>query len=122
MPKIYSLDFKLSVLKFYNSDLFTIDNTICIFGISKSTLYNWVNLHKKNLLCIPSNIRTFYKSKINDEISKYIIIYVTKRCSFCIKNLRKFISKIFSVSVSKSSIYRILKVNNITNKRTSQVS
>ena len=41
MPKIYSVNFKSSVLNFYFSDLFIIDNTIYIFGISKSTLYNW---------------------------------------------------------------------------------
>ena len=48
MPKIYSVDFKSSVLNFYFSDLFTIDNTIYIFGISKSTLYNWVESFKKH--------------------------------------------------------------------------
>jgi transposase len=35
------------------------------------------------------------------------------------KNLRKCIFRIFSVHVSKSSVYRILKNNNITNKKIS---
>ena len=36
------------------------------------------------------------------------------------KNLRKSITKIFNISVSKSSVYRILKENNITNKKINQ--
>ena len=114
MPKIYSIELKLSVINFYYSDLFTIENTLSIFNISKSTLYNWVNLHKNNLLNLQSNIRTPYRSKITSNVEKYIVIYVTKRISFSIKNLKKCIKRIFNIFVCKSSIYRILKINNIT--------
>lgn len=120
MPKIYSPEFKLSVINFYNSDLFTIENTKAIFGISKSSLYNWINLYKQNLLHNAPNIRHFYKSKITCDISNYIVIYVTKRIHFTMKNLRRCIFRIFSVHVSKSGIYNVLKSNNITNKKISQ--
>lgn len=117
MPKIYPLCLKMSVINFYNSELFTVTNTLNIFNISKSTLYNWINLDKQNLLPSFSNIRVSYKSRITNEIEKYIIIYVTKRCSFNIKNLKKCINRIFNISISKSHIYYILKKNNITNKK-----
>ena len=120
MPKIYSLDLKISVIAFYNSDLFTIENCLYIFNISKSTLYNWINLNKQNDLQIISNKRNNYNSKITNEIQKYIITYVSKRNIFSTKNLRKCISRIFNVNISKSSIYRILKINNITNKKVTQ--
>ena len=86
------------------------------FNISKSTLYNWINLYDKQLLYV-SNNRSTYKSKISPPIHKYIITYVTKKVSF--KNLRRYIRNIFNVFVSKSSIYRILAINNITNKKIS---
>lgn len=117
MPKIYSVDFKSSVLNFYFSDLFTIDNTIYIFGISKSTLYNWVNSFQKSNTITKSNIRTKYNSKITDEIQNFIVTCVTKKSIFSIKNLKRRILKIFSIAVNKSSIYRVLKINNITHKK-----
>ena len=116
MPKIYSIDTKLSLINFYNSELFTIVNALYIFNISKSTLYNWINLYNEQLLHV-SNNRSTYKSKISPPIHKYIITYVTKKVSFNIKNLRRYIRNIFNVFVSKSSIYRILAINNITNKK-----
>ena len=116
MPKIISNDLKISVINFYNSEFFNINNLFLIFNISKSSLYNWLNNDIKPL----SNIRSKYKSYITDDIKNYIIIYVTKKCSFEMKNLRKSITKIFNVSVSKSSVYRILKENNITNKKINQ--
>lgn len=116
MPKIYTTDLKLSVINFYNSDLFTIENCTNIFNISKSSLYNWVNL---NFQYTP-NVRKPYCSKINNTVQKYIIEYVTKKIVFTIKKLRKCIKNVFNILVSKSSIYRILKKFNITNKRISQ--
>jgi transposase len=120
MPKIYSYNFKISVINFYNSDLFTIENCLNIFNISKTCLYNWVKLYNNNLLPIRSNIRNNYESKINTEIQKYIILYVTKRTIFKVKNLIFAIDRIFNLTVSKSSIYRVLSERNITYKQISQ--
>ena len=117
MPKIYSNDFKSAVLNFYFSDLFTLSNTISIFNISKSTLYNWVNSFQKFKTIFKSNIRPKYNSKITNEIQNFIVTCVIKKSIFTIKNLKRRIFKIFSVHISKSSIYRILKINNITHKK-----
>jgi len=116
MPKIISNDLKLAVINFYNSEFFNINNLFFIFNISKSSLYNWLNNGIKQLI----NIRSKYNSYITNDIKNYIIIYVTKKSSFEMKNLRKSITKIFNVFVSKSSVYRILKENNITNKKINQ--
>lgn len=120
MPKIYSFDIKIAVVNFYKTDLFTIENALNIFNISKSSLYNWIKLDNKSELVSKSNIRDSYKSKIGIEIEKYIITYVKKRCTFTVKNLRKCIVKIFNVIVSKSAIYLVLKNNDMTNKKISQ--
>ncbi len=85
VPKIYSIDTKLSLINFYNSDIFTIANALHIFNISKSTLYN------KQLLCV-SNNRSTYKSKISPSIHKYIVTYVIKKVSFNIKKFKKIYS------------------------------
>jgi transposase len=95
MPKIYSDNFKRSVINFYNSDLFSISNSLLIFNISKSTLYNWINFytHTNNFL----NERSNYFSKISNEVKKCIIAYVMKRTIFSMKKLRKYILRIFNV-------------------------
>ena len=110
----------MAVVNFYKSDLFTIESALNIFSVSKSSVYNWIKLDNKSVLITKSNIRDSYNSKIGIEIEKYIVMYVKKRCTFTVKNLRKCIIKIFNVTVSKSAIYLVLKNNNMTNKKISQ--
>jgi transposase len=80
-------------------------------------MYQWINLFKNNLLVRDSNIRTTYKSKITPEIKKYIVVYVAKRITFNVKNLNRCLKNTFNTTVSKSSIYRILKENNMSYKK-----
>jgi hypothetical protein len=69
------------------------------------------------MLQIKSNIRTIYKSKITNEIKKYVIMYVKKRITFNQKNLIRCIKNTFSKIISMSGIYKILKDNNLSYKR-----
>jgi transposase len=117
MPKIYSYDLKISIINFNKSSYWDINEAINIFNVCKSTIYNWLNLYKINMLPVKSNIRTLYKSKISNEIEKYVIMYVTKRITFNKKNLNRCIKKIFNKTISTSSIYKILKQNNLSYKR-----
>ncbi len=47
---MYSFEFKKSVVNFYKSEIWDIECAIEIFQISKSSMYNWINLDKNNLL------------------------------------------------------------------------
>ena len=117
MPKIYSYELKKSIINFNKSEYWHINRAIEIFNVSKSSIYSWIDLNKNGLLCEIPNIRSNYNRNINDEIEKYIVIYVTNRINFVYKNLKKCIKRLFNICISKSSIYRILKKNNITNKK-----
>lgn len=68
MPKLYPYELKISVVNFYNSELWNIQNALEIFNISKSSIYNWISLYKDNKLCDAINVRTSYDRKINDEV------------------------------------------------------
>jgi transposase len=57
------------------------------------------------------------QSKYTDEIKKYICEYVIKRTNFDYKKLIKIIENKYGVICKKSSLYNILKNQNITRKR-----
>jgi transposase len=60
MPKIYSYELKLSVMNFYHSKYWKIKDAVYILNVSKSTIYNWIDLYKNNMLTQTTNIRTSY--------------------------------------------------------------
>ena len=72
---------------------------------------------KDGILFKNSNIRDNYKSKITIPIKNYVKTYVSKRITFNIKNLNRCLKNIFDVHLCKSSIYRILKQNNMSYKK-----
>ena len=117
MPKIYSYDLKIAIIKFNKSSYWNIKEAINIFGVSKSSIYNWINLCKTNILPIKSNVRIKYASKITIEIEKYVMMYVKKRITFNKKNLNRCIKNTFDKTISATSIYEILKRNNLSYKK-----
>ena len=74
--------------------------------------------------------RTFYKlktesinnskrtSKITQKIKFFIVTYVTTKINFDYRVLIKLIHDKFKISISKSTIYNILKNNKIRKKKT----
>jgi len=76
-----------------------------LYGVSRSTYYNWRNNTSK------------IRKKITPEIKCYMRSYVIKRVNFNYKLLIKSIRINFSISISKSSIYNILKQMNLTKKK-----
>ena len=111
----YPLIFKIKVVNYYHSKECNIMDILRIFGISKSSLYNWILLYKNNNLSDKPRYNKY--SKYTDEVEKYICNYVLKRINFNCDKILKMIKKRFNISGSKSSIYSILKKNNITRKR-----
>ena len=72
-----------------------------IYNVSRSTYYNW----KNKISC------SGRKLKITPRIKCYIRSYVIKRKNFNYKLLIKAINRLFSITISKSSIYSILQKN-----------
>jgi transposase len=81
----YPLIFKQRVVKCYYSKQLFIKDLLDLFKISRSSLYNWVKLHKTNNLCEKKLYRK--KSKYSNDIKKYIIKYVVKKINFDYKKL-----------------------------------
>lgn len=112
----YPLVFKQTVIRsYYDNNCKNIKNILCIYKISKSSLYNWISLHKTNKL----TYKKIYtkKSKILPEIKCYIRSYVLRKKRFIYKKLITMIKKRYNVPISKTSLYNVLKKLNITRKR-----
>ena len=117
---MYNLDFINRVIKVYKNRkkyVLSVNNIADIFGISKSTIYNWIN--DKHVII--DNVRIYNKSLINDDNNKiyynYIINYVDNCTHFNIKNLLRNLFDLFKKGVSKAYIYNVLKKHNYTHKK-----
>lgn len=119
MPKLYSFDFKQSVINSYINMNFSVQITLQIFHISKSTLFNWIKLYRSNLLLPVQNIRSTYLSKLS-QIKSFLKSYVFKRKNFNVKILKLVVYAKFKIHISTSSIYSILQKLNITRKKFSK--
>ena len=113
----YSNDYKKNAIRLYNNRQthnFIIDKILTIVNISRSTLYTWVS-NQNEIFTNPKNkIKKRKKySQITDECSQYIINYVDEYKQFKIKKLIKKINKQFNISVSKHTIYNLLKTYKI---------
>lgn len=116
MVNNYPLIFRLRVVIFYfNNKHIKIKNIIEIFKISNGSLYNWINAYKNHHLIEKQKYKK--KSKFIDEIKQYIINYVVKKNNFNAICLIKNVNKRFNITISQSSIYKILKENKITYKK-----
>jgi len=84
------------------------------FGVSRGSLYNWISRYAENRLqpnkCGP-------KIKITKSIQQYICNYVLRRTIFKYQLLQKQINKKYSITISKSTIYNVLKTNKVSYKR-----
>jgi len=121
---MYETYFRYAVIKYYNKfrsmSLNIVSNIEYIFGISNSTLYNWINLFEETGNLNPKYIgRPTNSGKINESIQKYIIKYFTNHKKNNIKNLRRSIKRIFNVTVKRSAVYYVLHKNKISFKKIS---
>jgi transposase len=108
----YSIDLKRRVLQCKKSKRYTDTEIIKIFKISSDTFYKWIKEEQNNKF--GSKTR---KPKINYNIEKYIIKYVTTRINFKCPKLIRIINTKFNIKISKSSIYNILKKHKIKKKK-----
>jgi len=107
---MYGLFLKTLILKhYYNNSFNGVDNLLSVFQISRSTLYRWIN--GKVTQIKPRKV------KITSSIQQHIIESTLKTQSMNRFQLMNNIKQKFSCDISKSSVYRVLKQNKITWKR-----
>ena len=95
----YSESIRKCAINSYLSKKTNFSKTLDIFGISRSTLYNWI----KNATKVP----TIRHSKITTDIKNYIKTHVIANKNFIMKQLLQKITETFNVIVAKSSVYNI---------------
>lgn len=95
---MYNLDFITRVINVYKNRKtykLTIDKIANIFGISKTSIYNWIN----NKHFIINNVRVYKKpliENVNNQVyTNYIINYVDNCSHFNIKLLLKNLYVLF---------------------------
>ena len=109
----YSTFYRQKVINCYKKHNMTISQTAVIFEISRKTIYNWIKLYDKNELS-PNRVR---KQKIKNDVINFIKTYVLTDHVFNYKILLNLIAIKYKINISKSTVYNILKENNITRKK-----
>jgi len=87
-----------------------------LFSVSKSSVYNWIKLHKQNDL---KNKTQYTKPKSNfqnSEIRSIISEHIKINPNFSYLNLIKVIETTTTIKISKSSLYNIISNLNLTKK------
>ena len=118
---VYNNKYKQQVLKIYynrNNNKFkiNIEQILYIYNIARSTLYEWIKNKNDIMNDVKKKRKKIYK-KLNDNIVQYICNYIDEYKQFKIKKLKKYIQKKFKISISRQSIYNVLKNNNYTYKK-----
>ncbi|AYV77371.1 MAG: HTH and integrase core domain protein [Dasosvirus sp.] len=111
----YPLIFKIKVVELYLTKKVPIKELLLMFGISRGSLYNWIKLHKTNELDEKKKYNK--ESKYTNYVRDYVCKYVINRVNFDYKRIIKLTEKKYGIKCSKSSVYVILKENNISRKR-----
>lgn len=115
----YSKDYVNNVIRIYNNRQkrnMTIAEILELQNISRFSLYNWLNNNPK----IIHKRKKRKNNKITPESTHFVIEYVKIHKQFQMKKLLKAIRRKFKFSLSRNSIYYILKNNNFTNKKTKE--
>ena len=101
-----------------------IDDILHLMQIVRSTLYDWKNNYsylmddtKSYILAERFAITIRSSRKVTSDIESFIIDYVTKHPNFNMKKLSKKLTIKYFITISKSTIYRILAKNNMTHKK-----
>ena len=110
----YSNDLINKIILNIKNKKYTDSEIIKIFNISRKTFYNI----KKNMNTCKANSKriTKRKSKITKSVINYVSNYVLRKVNFDCDKLISLINKNYGISLSKFSIYKILRNKNIKKK------
>lgn len=129
---MYNYQLATHILSAYNRRILLkldIRDILDIYSISRQTLYNWIKypvmidefgkrIHRNSLRHNTNSYKLKEDCHPSDKKHyKYIVKYVSTTPQFSIKQLLKNVMLLFNKSVSRQTIYNILKKYNITHKR-----
>lgn len=110
----YSNVFKNRVIIYYN---ITKDKEIYkIFGINRSTLFDWIKKNKNGTLYVNNRKKT-YNTKLTPVIKCCIRNHAIKNETIKRKSLIRHIKKTYNTKISEGTIYNCLRKMNISRKK-----
>ena len=112
----YSNDLKNKIIKCIRLKKYSNTYLIKLFNINKRTFYKIKKecLNGSKYIPLKKSIRN---TKINGKIRSYIKSYVLSKINFNYKTLIALINKKYNISISKTTIYKILSDSKIKKKR-----
>lgn len=108
----HSKDFKKVVLNYYLKNG-SLRKTSELFECSKSSLYDWIVKDLNKDILYQRNVSTKYTK----DIENFIVGYVKKNVIPTLKQISTIVKNKYGVSISQTTIHRILHKENITRKR-----
>jgi transposase len=111
-------DYKLSAVKYYLSNSFSLDYVCNIFGCKKQSLARWIERYKKD-----KELKRHNRTNISYKITKEHLVYAIKMLSnneqITMIELKKLILlKYPKFNITQQHLGIVLRDNNITRKRT----
>ena len=110
-----SSGYKVSVVEFYLKHNKTMREVCNIFKCSKSSLQRWIKRYNTNKKIQRKTGKR--KSKITNEIRKYVIQTTKKKVNITYNELVKQVYEKFDVDLSIQNILTILREGEVTRKR-----
>ena len=112
----YSLDLKHKIIHFYNNLNYSIKNIVLLFKVSKSSVYNWINLNKNNLLTKKNKYIKSNSILYNTLIHSLIVKYINLNSNFINKHLINYIYIHSGYLIKLSNLYNIIHYLKFTKK------
>jgi len=117
----YSYDLKVKTIKLYSKLNYSIRKIAKILEIGKSTIYRWIQDLKKK--CLSSNHNYKGRTKILSPIqSKQVVNHVISKKIITLDELQKWVFNFLKLKISKSTLSRLLKRENISYKQVRRVT
>lgn len=104
----YSIDLKLRVVDAFLDKIYSISDIVKIFNVSKSSVYNWVNLFKSNQLNPKCEYTKQFSNFRNPQIRNTISEYIKTNSNFIYSKLIAHIFDTNNISIKKSTLYNII--------------
>ena len=115
----YSEELKAKISNCIKLRKYTDTEIMKIFNISNRTFYKIKkSIHDKPTKTHSNSKYTrIRKTKITNDIKKYIVNYVTRKINYNYHKLINMVLNKFDTQISKSTIYNILKTNKVKKKK-----
>lgn len=114
----YSVDLKLRVVNAYNNKTHNVTDICRTFSVSKSSVYNWINLYKNNKLTSKCEYIKPTSKIHNENIRNIILSHIQSFPNFIYVDLITLIRTSINIKISKSTLFSIIHDLNLTKKVT----